>query len=237
MFPSPVSKPRPTDLRQGSRGHVGGRLLRFVRKFAALAGVVALVIGALWAGWRLRLRPLPTFGLPPDHPREFGDFQLTERSGRLVRREELRGKICIVSFVFTSCGISCLQVSRNLQRLQERLGRDSDDVRMVSLSIDPRTDTPAVLTRFAAGVSADPDRWLFLTGEPDDLERLIDASFLPRAPYAAKGPLPGAFLGTGRVVLVDALGRVRGYFDGLDPATVDAVYRSIGGLRAERSRP
>jgi protein SCO1/2 len=232
MSASTVSEPRPTDVRQISRG----RISRFVRGFAAFAGALALVAGALCLGWKMRLRPMPAFGLPPDHPREFGDFQLTERSGRLVRREELRGKICVVSFVFTSCGISCLQVSRNLQHLQERLGRDADDVRMVSLSIDPRTDTPAVLSRFAAGFSADPERWLFLTGEPDDLERLIDTSFLPRTPYASKGPLPGVFLGTGRVFLVDAHGRVRGYFDGLDPATVDAVYRSIGGLRAERSR-
>lgn len=215
----------------GSRPGLAARL----RRITASLAILFLIAGAVSAGWMLRRRPFPSYGLPPDRPRQFGSFELMERSGRLVRREELEGKICVVSFVFTSCGISCLQVSRNLQRLQTRLGDDADDVRIVSLSLDPQTDTPSVLSRFAANYSADARRWLFLTGEQEQLERLIDASFLPRMPGVSRGPLAGKFLGTGRVVLVDASGQVRGSFDGMDPVSVDAIARSVAGLRGEGS--
>ncbi|MBL9173608.1 MAG: SCO family protein [Verrucomicrobiales bacterium] len=199
-------------------------------------GVLAVIVGALATGWMLRRRSLPTYGLPPDRPRQLGPFELTERSGRILRRVDLEGKICVVSFVFTSCGISCLQVSRNLQRLQVRLGEDAEDVRIVSLSIDPQSDTPAVLSRFATNYAADR-RWLFLTGDQDQLERLIDMSFLPRVHGVSRGPLAGKFEGTDRIVLADATGRVRGSFDGMDPVSVDALVRSIAGLRGEGNRP
>ena len=188
---------------------------------------------ALSVGWFTSRGAPPGLGMPPDRPRMFGQFRLTERSGRPLTRSDLDGKICVVSFVFTSCGVSCLEVSRNLTRLQTRLESGPDDVRLVSLTVDPRTDTPDVLSRFADRFEASPRRWVFLTGDSAELERLIETSFLPRNPIPGQGLASLPFLGIGRVFVVDRQGRVRGSFDGVHRSSIEALHQAIRSLRSE----
>lgn len=200
-------------------GRVGGSLL---------GG--ALVSGALLFGFWSR-QPASGLGQAPDRPRALLDFQLTDSSGRVVSNRDLAGKFCVVNFVFTSCSVSCLQVSRHMAQIQ-RLLADDDDVRLVSLSVDPRTDTPPVLARFAARLEADTNRWWFLTGDKDVLYPLIEASFLPRDASGGYQPMPGGFLHADRIALVDRQGRVRAYFEGMRPGTPAAVLAALSRLRA-----
>ncbi|MBN9690450.1 MAG: SCO family protein [Verrucomicrobia bacterium] len=204
-------------------------------RWAVSLGGLGLVAFALWFGWVAGQRSAPPLGQPPDRARTLGPFELTERSGRTVQRAELTGQICVVSFVYTSCGVTCLQVTRNLSRFQA-LVENQPDVRIVSLSVDPVSDTPPVLSKFAHQFGAQPERWWFLTGEAKVLSHLIEESFLQRGPRMNNDPMPGGFLGTTRVALVDRHGQVRGFFDGLDRHTPEALVRAIEQLRKEIHR-
>ena len=171
-----------------------------------------------------------------DQPRSLAAFQLTDRSGRAIGNAELAGRFLVVNFVFTSCSVSCLAVNRQMAEVQ-RLVAGDDDVRLVSLTVDPRTDTPPVLAAFAARFGADPERWFFLTGDKAVLYPLIETSFLPRDPRPEDAAMPGGFRYTDRIALVDRTGRVRAYFDGMRRATPAAIVDTIRRLRAEPDPP
>lgn len=197
--------------------HKSGLDLKLFTAFAAL-----VIVGFVGSLAYLLTRPEPT---PP--PADFyqslklSDFTLTERSGRLVTRDELRGKILVVGFVFTSCGIECTISGETMAKIQEGLG-DRDDVRLVSLTVDPMTDTPAVLTKFAKKFNADEDDWLFLTGEKDPVMKTLQSSFL--AVDEMDGFLPTA-LPAGRLPLVTRLylldrnGQITGSYNARLPET------------------
>ena len=81
----------------------------------------------------------------------------------------LEGKTVVVSFIFTSCEDACPLINQNLEKIQARLGeRMGDDVLFVSISVDPETDTPAVLNTYRNKFDAG-DGWLFLTGSTENV--------------------------------------------------------------------
>ncbi len=143
------------------------------------------------------------------------DFSLTERSGRIVQRTDLLGKVWVAAFTFTRCAGPCAQVSGNLARLQQDLA-GQEDVVLVSFTVDPEFDTPKVLQEYAARYGADPERWLFLTGKQDDLYRLIHDSFhLGVEQNEGTARTSGnEVLHSTKLALVDRNGHLRGYFDG-----------------------
>lgn len=103
------------------------------------------------------------------------DAALVDQDGRPMRfvSDVLGDRLVVMSFIFTSCTTICPVISSRLTKLQERLGdRMGREVRLVSLSIDPRRDTPERLKAWAERHQAGPD-WLHLTGQPDEVERLL----------------------------------------------------------------
>lgn len=205
------------------------------RDVAIFKWVAASMLVAFAAATVFITRPAPVrTGVQP--ARLLGDFHLTDRTGRTVSRSELRDKYLVVNFVFTSCAVSCLQVNQRMAEVQ-RLAATRDDVRLVSLTVDPGTDTPAVLAQFGEKFGADTNRWLLLTGDKQRLYELIEDSFLKRDPTAPDGGMPGGFVGTERIVLVDRTGRIRQYFDGFSLATPGAVMASLDKLSNENRQP
>jgi len=172
-------------------------------------------------------------GWPPDPPRQLADFSLTDRTGRVVTRAELDGKILAVSFLFTGCGLTCPEVTRRMAEIQ-RLTADTPDVRLLSLTVDPRTDTPPELAKWGARYGADTNRWLLLTGSKARLYDLIGTSFLATNGSDPFNSMPGNFTGTERIAVVDQRGRVRFYYDGLRLDTPAAVLAEIEQLRKEK---
>lgn len=193
--------------------------------FLALAGGGIVALG-IWTalqgrsrqgGWNERpLEGLQSFGAVPD-------FSLTERSGKKIELSDLRGKIWITNFIYTSCKDTCPLQSAEMARLQSDLS-DRTDVRLVSISVDPERDTPAVLSRYAERFHADPRRWLFLTGEKQVIYRLAQEGFhlsaVPAQSNEEKND--GAFIHSSRFVLVDGQTQIRGYYDSND---ADALQR------------
>lgn len=205
-------------------------------------GAVALVVVAGVGGGLLlpnrggRTAPPPiNLAAPLSLPRPLVDFQLTNTAGQVVSRADLAGDILVVNFVFTSCSLSCLGVNYQMADLQRRLA-DASDVKLVSLSVDPRTDSPTVLGDFSQRFGADAGRWMFLTGDKGQLYRLLETSFLAKSPDLDQF-IPGGFLNTDRIMLVDPRGNVCASFNGLATNAADRVMDEIAKLRATKGNP
>jgi protein SCO1/2 len=200
--------------------------LVLVIALAAIAGV-----GSWFAATALSRHDAPR-GLTPDQPRALTDFALTDRTGRLITRPDLEGKILAVSFLFTGCAQTCPEVTRRMAEIQ-RLTTNQPDVQLLSLTVDPRSDTPSVLAKWGADYGADTNRWFLLTGRKAELYHLIGTSFLATNANDPFINMPGNFTGTERIAVVDRQGRVRVYFDGLRSETPAAVVAEMDRLRKE----
>jgi cytochrome oxidase Cu insertion factor (SCO1/SenC/PrrC family) len=142
------------------------------------------------------------------------DFTLTERSGKRISRDDLKGKVWIASFVFTRCTGPCPSVTSMMARLQAALA-DEKDVRLVTFTVDPERDNPEELRKYADARRADKERWLFLTGDEKEIHRLLQESFKVGAARNEKAKPGDEFTHSTRLAVVDKEGNVRGYFEGM----------------------
>lgn len=159
------------------------------------------------------------------------EFSLTERSEKTVTNTDLRGKPWIVNFIFTRCNYTCPTLTSAMAGLQKKL--KDVDVRLVTITVDPRHDTPQVLRKYAETFGADPQKWLFLTGKQDEIHRLINESFLLTA---AESPQPVSgfeFAHSNSILLIDAQGKVVDKFLGTDSAEMAKLVRAAKQLAAD----
>ena len=178
----------------------------------------------------------------------FGDapaFTLTDQLERPVSSNEFRGKVVVANFIYTHCKDICPLLSAQMQAFQERLRQEhvlGNEVQLLSFTVDPARDTPAVLRAYAERHRADPDAWRFLSGPKDTLIPLIVEGFHlgtqalppPEASPGANGDDMHAHndyevMHSGRFVLIDQQGRIRAYYDGreFDPERVMGDIRQL----------
>jgi protein SCO1/2 len=181
-----------------------------MNKIALGFGVLLIVIGGLVLTNSMRHET--NIAIAVDYGR-VPEFSLTERTGRTVTLQDLRGKVWIADFIFTSCAGTCPAMTAQMQKLQESLPRD---IEFVSFSVDPRRDTPDVLARYAKQFNADPVRWMFLTGERQKLYDLSIKGF-KLALDDSQGTETEPITHSSRFVLIDREGRILGYYSGTDP--------------------
>lgn len=156
------------------------------------------------------------------------DFSLVERSGKKIRLADLRGKISIVDFIYTSCSDTCPLQTADMAKLQEQWINERE-IELVSISVDPEHDTPRVLTKYAGRFRADPERWLFLTGPKKQIDRLVEDGF--RLPIArALHGNHGSVVHSSRFVLVNEQAQVCGYYDNRDPRAMERLKADVTGL-------
>lgn len=165
--------------------------------------------------------------------REVPDFSLTATDGSVVTQADLRGRVTLVSFVFTTCTGSCPQTTLRLAKVQEKLTAarfGPDDVRLLSVTLDPERDSPEVLTRYAKRHDTDPARWRFLTGKPEAV-----AATLTAWEMWAKPGKDGQLDHPSRVFLVDRRGRIREVYS-LEFLRPDWVVDDVDELLRETER-
>src|SRR5690606_23551986 len=97
-------------------------------------------------------------------------FELIERSGKTVHSDDLKGQPYVVGFFFTLCPSICINQNAKVQELQEKYR--GQPLRLLSISCDPEVDRPKVLAEYAKRFDADPEQWLFLTGDMDNISRV-----------------------------------------------------------------
>ncbi len=152
-----------------------------------------------------------------------GEFHLVERSGRIVTQADLAGRVWIAAFIFTRCPLSCPRISSAMKVLQTRLAKT--DVLLVSTSVDPENDTPAVLTAYADRFGASRERWWFLTGDKSSIHELVQNRFklsLVETSPADRTAGGEAISHSDRVAMVDR-GQIVGFFESSDQDALDAL--------------
>ena len=103
------------------------------------------------------------------------EFELTERSGKSIQSQDLRGEPYIACFFFSTCPGTCTRQSNQMQLLQSKF--KGKPIKFVSISVDPEIDTPNVLSEYADKFQANKDRWLFLTGDMGYIIRIGTEKF------------------------------------------------------------
>lgn len=248
------------------------RLSTIIRRRALLSGAaVSVVLAATFAAWpalvryargpaaggEVSLEKIDVYGQVPE-------FSLIERSGRPVTRADLLGKVWLANFIYTECTETCPTQSLQISRLQAEFA-DAPDLRLVSITVDPKHDTPEVLAGYAERYGANPSRWLFLTGDTREIYCLAKDGFRlsvvdqadpnpPPCRPAAAGPSEtvlawltpppafathgsqGLFLHSARLVLVDRDARIRAYHLATDEDALKRLRPNLRALLAERRK-
>ena len=206
--------------------------------FAGLA--LAVPMGALLVRQAVR-KELPVLATLPQ-------FSLVDEAGKPFGRDDLLGKVWVADFVFTSCADACPRLQEKMRRIQDRLipVEQGGQISLLSISVDPERDTPEKLREYAQTYGARPGMWRYLTGAQKEVEKTVVQGFhtamakIPVPGGKARGSPQGRAEAEGRstdsdphaeafdimhgerLVLVDRLGRIRGFYDADDP---DAVLR------------
>lgn len=159
------------------------------------------------------------------------DFLLDSHTGQTVGLTDLLGHVWVADFIFTTCAGPCPMLTLRMRSLQSALIKSKRDVKLISISVDPETDRPGVLKRYATKNQADPNYWWFLTGDSEaEVHELIQKGFLQAiTPSAQDRPI----IHSTRFMLIDAQGRIRAYYDGLDPGTKKRILQDIDVLLGE----
>ncbi len=157
------------------------------------------------------------------------DFQLTERTGKTVTLAELKGKVWLADFIYSTCPGPCPMISSKLAELQKE-ALQNPDVRLVSFSTNPENDTPEVLRAYAERFHA-TDKWLFLTGDKAKVYNLIQNGFaLAVVPQNdAKNPV----IHSTKIALVDKKGMIRKFYDGASGEGNEEILHDIERLARE----
>jgi protein SCO1/2 len=167
------------------------------------------------------------------------DFTLTNQEGRTISWNELKGKIVIADFFFTHCPTICPSLTRNMKRLSESLNngervgdRTNKSVHFLSFSIDPERDSVPRLKAWADRFQVNPDQWWLLTGSKKDIYDLILHEF--KIPVEDGMGVDTNFMHTDHFVMIDSNRYVRGYYHGLDSASLGQLSRDLVLLTLEK---
>jgi protein SCO1/2 len=140
-------------------------------------------------------------------------FSLTDQDGRKVGTAELRDGVWVAAFMFTRCPTICPRITRRMRELQLEAKEQGVKITLVSFSVDPEYDTPAVLKEYAARYSADLSSWRFLTGDLEVVKKTAVGGFKQALEGRADPQADGfGILHGSHLALVDRELELRGFY-------------------------
>jgi protein SCO1/2 len=169
-----------------------------------------------------RQRTVSSYGSVPE-------FVLVNQGGKNFGSADLRGKIWIADFIYSTCPGPCPMISSRMSELQKPL--EKTDVHLVSFTVDPAKDTPQVLRGYAEKLDAQAGRWDFLTGPQSTIYNLSRDGF-----KLAVGEEKGVPIHSTRMILVDRHGAIRGYYDAVEPDAVTKLVADTTHLLREQPK-
>lgn len=152
---------------------------------------------------------------------------LNEDSVR-IKSTDLKGKIWVADFFFTTCSTICPKMTAQMKRLNAMTADISDQVQFISFSINPGYDQPSILKRYKKHHGITAKNWVFLTGNEEETHRLGIENFMIAAGEDADAV--DGYAHSEAFTLVDKEGYVRGVYNIADPAQVDQLNKDIRKL-------
>ncbi|HKO82771.1 MAG TPA: SCO family protein [Chitinophagaceae bacterium] len=167
------------------------------------------------------------------------DFSLTNQQGEKVSWEGLKGKVVVADFFFTHCPTICPRLTTNMRWLQQsinnsqRVGDKTPDfLHFLSFSIDPERDSVPRLKQWADRFQVNPEQWWLLTGSKKEI---YDMAINEMKIGVVDGQgVDTNFIHTDHFVLIDSNRHVRGYYHGLDSASLRQLSNDIIFLTMEK---
>lgn len=157
-------------------------------------------------------------------------FEFRNQDNQVIGSKQLKGKLHVADFFFTSCPTICPDMTKQMHRVYKKF-EDNDEIALVSFSIDPKRDSVETLKEYADALGVSAKRWHFLTGNRESIYELGQDAYM--APIREDKDAPGGFLHSGAFILVDKLGRIRGYYDGTNEERVNQLMMDITKLLRE----
>lgn len=163
------------------------------------------------------------------------EFALTNQNGETITLDDVREKIFVAEYFFTTCLTICPVMTEEMTRVQKKF-KGNKDVKILSFTVDPEIDNVEVMKAYAEKHNAVDGQWHFLTGSKDDLYSLARNSFFVLKPAEARnlGDAGSDFIHTNNFVLVDKELRIRGYYDGTSTEEVGTLMEDIDLLLNEK---
>ncbi len=170
------------------------------------------------------------------------NIKLVNQLADTVNLYDIKGKMIVADFFFTSCAYVCPQLTKNMAKLQQSFLKGGDPinridtsiVQFISFTIDPERDSVSKLKQYADKFGVNHDNWWFLTGSKDSIYNFIFQE-LKVDKYDASGPLDPNFAHTQRFVLIDKDFNLRGFYNGLDSASLGQLAKDVGLLMLEKA--
>ncbi|MBS1531787.1 MAG: SCO family protein [Bacteroidetes bacterium] len=171
-----------------------------------------------------RYHPLPVYGnktlaktfhkvhgkeIPDTIYHTLSDFHLTDQNGKPVSFKTLDDKIFVVNFFYTHCPTVCNTINGYMDSLARNFEKEKT-VYFVSITVDPKNDSPEVLKKYSEQFTDHGPKWLFLTGDTSTIYNLARNGLLVNAVDAGNGN----YIYSDRMVLIDSHKRIRGYYTG-----------------------
>ena len=149
-------------------------------------------------------------------------FEFIDSNGNTVTLYNLKGKVWVADFIFTTCTMACPMMTGNMNLVHKKF-KKNDDVRLVSISVYPEYDTPDVLKEYASQYDADTEKWLFLTGDESSVKNIIKDGF-------KIGDFEEIIFHSEKFALVDKNGTIRAYYNGMKSEDMKQLKKDINAL-------
>ena len=161
-------------------------------------------------------------------------FELINQDSTLISNSFYNNKVYVVEFFFTSCPTICPKMNENMVKIQNEFYGNLN-FGIVSISIDPKNDTPSILKEYAKNLEATSKTWNFLTGDTNIIYKLANTGFTLYA--GENSAAAGGFEHSGMFALVDKKGNIRsrfdahgnpiGFYNGLDAKGIQMIKEDI----------
>ncbi|HEX8460628.1 MAG TPA: SCO family protein [Segetibacter sp.] len=195
--------------------------------FVLLTGVFFYFVFAGTDNWRTKLSTV-SYVKP---------FYFTNQDGKTVDEDDLKGKVTVVEYFFTTCKGICPKMNGSLKKIYEEY-KGEPDFMILAHTVQPETDSVARLKFYADSMKIDTKKWVLVTGRKDSLYKAARASYLLDDPANSVEKLEDQFIHTQFLALVDKTGNVRGgVYDALKKDEMEKLSKDIKGLLKEKVGP